>query len=144
LSIFLLIAVLLATVCAAGTLGILSYRTTVATSGKISTINVSVYKDSACTQATTAIDWGTITPGASTTYTLYLKNTGNTKETLSLTTNSWSPTSAQQYLTITWDQDNAILNADQTVKATLTLNVASNIDNSITAFSNNIVLTGTM
>jgi hypothetical protein len=124
--------------------GVLTSSKTVASSGKIASINVGVYTNSACTQTATSIDWGNLAAGASTTITLYIKNTGNSKETLSIATSGGAPSTASQYLTITWNQNKVALNANQVVKATLTLTVSSNIDGGITAFSSNIIITGTM
>jgi hypothetical protein len=143
-ALILAVVVLVCLILTAGAYGVLTSSKTVGTTGKISTVNVGVYKDSACTQTASSIDWGNLTAGGTATYVLYIKNTGNTKETLSITTNSWSPTSTSQYLTITCDQNNAVLTVNQIVKATFTLNVSSTTNSSIAAFSNNIVITGTM
>ena len=136
-------AILLGAV-ATGTYGVLNSSKTISSSGSVSTINVEVYSDSACTQAATNINWGNLSPGTSATYTLYIKNSGNTAETLSMSTSSWSPQTASQYIAISWNRNNAVLGANQVVQATLTLTVSSSIDNSITAFSNSITISGTM
>ncbi|HEY9760074.1 MAG TPA: hypothetical protein V6C97_33265, partial [Oculatellaceae cyanobacterium] len=104
--------------------------------------NIGIYKNSACTQTLTAIDWGNLTAGNTATYTIYVKNTGTTRQNLTLTTNNWSPTTASQYLSITWNRNNTTLTANQVVQAKLILTVSSTIDNSITSFSNNIIITG--
>lgn len=117
---------------------------TVPSNGKITTTNnIGIYKNSACTQTLTAIDWGNLTAGNTATYTIYVKNTGTTRQNLTLTTNNWSPTTASQYLSITWNRNNTTLTANQVVQAKLSLTVSSTIDNSITSFSNNIIITGT-
>ncbi len=136
-------AILLGAV-ATGTYGVLNSSKTISSSGTVSTINVEVYLDSACTQTATNINWGNLSPGTSATYTLYIKNSGNSAETLSLSTSNWSPQTASQYITISWNRNNAVLDANQVVQATLTLIVSSSIDNSITAFSNSITISGTM
>jgi hypothetical protein len=143
-SVLFCIVVLLSAVFVLSAYAALNSSKTVLSSGRISTVNVGVYKDSACTQTATSIDWGNLTAGSSTNFTLYIKNLGTSRETLSLTTNGWSPSTASQYLTITWDQNNVALNSNQVVKANLTLNVSASIDSSITTFSNNITITGTM
>jgi hypothetical protein len=111
-------------------------------SGTILTVNVGVYSDSACTQPLTSISWGTISPGSTITRTIYVKNTGTAQITLSMTTNSWNPTSANGPLTLTWDKEGATLTANQVATATLTLTVSSSISG-ITTFSVNIVIAGT-
>jgi hypothetical protein len=123
------------------TAGLLSVSQSLSSSGNISTVNVGVYSDSACTQTLTSIDWGTISPGTTVTRTIYVKNTGNTQITLSMTTNGWSPTSANGPITLTWDRQGATLSTGASVAATLTLSVSSSIS-SITTFSVTIVITG--
>ena len=124
------------------TAGLVSVNQSVSSSGTVTTINVGVYSNSACTQTLTSIDWGTISPGNTTTKTIYVKNTGNTQITLSMTTNGWSPTSANGPLTLTWNQEGTTLSAGLSTAATLTLSVSSSISG-ITTFSVNIVITGT-
>jgi hypothetical protein len=130
-------------IMAAGTYAVLLVSRTVPSTGRITTINVGVYGDSAATQALTSIDWGNLTAGTSTTYSFYIKNPGNIRETLSMSTSGWTPATASQYITITWDRTNTALNPNEVIMATLTLTVNASIDTSITTFSNNITITGT-
>jgi hypothetical protein len=124
------------------TAGLLSVSQSVSSSGSITTVNVGVYSDSACTLPLTSIDWGTISPGTTVTRTIYVKNTGNTQITLGMTTSGWSPTSANGPLTLTWNRQGVTLSAGASAAATLTLSVSSSISG-ITTFSVNIVITGT-
>jgi hypothetical protein len=114
---------------------------TLQSNGTMTTINVGVYSDSACTQNLTSISWGSIYPGNSTTRTIYVKNTGTLPVTLTMTTGSWVPTTASSVLTLTWNRQNTVLNAGQSISATLTLSVASSTGN-LTDFSFNIIITG--
>ena len=111
--------------------------------GTISAVNVGVYSNSACTTNCTSISWGTISPGSSTTYTVYVKNTGNVPVTLSMTTSGWNPTSADGPIALSWNRESTTLTAGQSISATLTLTISSSISSSITNFSFNIVITGT-
>jgi hypothetical protein len=115
----------------------------VPSTGTVSAVNVGVYTNSGCTSNCTSISWGTISPGSSTTYTVYVKNTGNVPVTLSMTTSGWNPTSANGPITLAWNREGTSLNAGDSVSATLTLTVSSSISSSITNFSFNIVITGT-
>jgi hypothetical protein len=124
------------------TAGLLSVSQTVTSTGTVTAVNVGVYSNSACTQALTSIDWGTISPGNSVTVPVYVKNTGNTQITLSMTTASWSPTGANGPITVTWSREGWTLNAGQYTAATVTLTVSSGISG-VTSFSVNIVVTGT-
>jgi len=124
------------------TTGLLSVSQSVSSSGTVTAINVGVYSDSGCTQALTSIDWGTLEPGDTTTKTIYVKNTGNSQITLSMTTTGWSPSGANGPITVTWNRGGTTLSAGQSTAATLTLSVSSEITG-ITSFSVNIVITGT-
>ncbi len=110
-------------------------------SGITSSVNIGVYTDEAATLNCTSIEWGTLTPGSAVDRTVYVENTGNTTETLSMSTSGWSPASASRYLTLTWNQVGTVLPAGSVVSATLTLTVASNTGN-LTDFSFNIVISG--
>ncbi len=122
--------------------GLLSTSRTISSSGTITTVNLSVFSDSACTQNLTSINWGQTTPGNNATTTIYIENTSNTQITLSMTTSSWNPSTSNSYMTITWNKEGSTLNVGNTTAAVLTLTVYSNITG-ITSFSVNIILTGT-
>jgi len=124
------------------TAGIISTQT-IPSSGTVTTVNVGVYTNPTCTTNCTSISWGTISPGSTATYTVYVKNSGNAPVTLNMTTSDWSPSNANQYITLTWNRANYTLAAGASISATLTLTVSSSISSSITNFSFNIVITGT-
>ncbi len=124
------------------TAAVLSANQTVPLNGTISAVNLGVYSDSACTQTATALNIGTLNPGGTATQTIYIKNTGNVPETLTMTTNNWIPSGASSSLTLTWNRQNTVLNADASIQATLTLTAAANTG-SLTTFSCDITLTGT-
>ncbi len=124
------------------TSGLLASTQNVSSNGAISSINIGVYSDSACTLNLTSINWGTISPGSSATHTIYVKNTGTASMTLNMTTNGWNPTSANGPVALSWNRESTVLNAGQSTNATLTLTVSSSINSSITTFSFNIIITG--
>ena len=124
------------------TTGLLSVSQSVSSSGTVTAINVGVYSDSACTQTVTSIDWGTISPGNSATRTVYVKNTGNAQITLSMTKANWNPAGADGPITLTWNRESTTLSVGASTSALFTLSVSSGISG-ITAFSVNIVITGT-
>ena len=123
------------------TLAVLNVTRAIPSSGLIVAINVGVYSDAACTLNLTSIDWGNVYPGDSVSRTIYVKNTGNAPIALSMTTASWNPASAAGQITVTWDKENALLNAGQSTSATLTLSVSQSIS-SVTSFSLNIIISG--
>ena len=122
------------------TAGIISTQT-IPSSGTVTTVNVGVYSDSECTQNCTSISWGTIYPGNSTSRTIYVKNNGTVPITLTMTTGSWVPTNASEEITLTWDRQNTVLNAGQSISANLTLSADSDTGD-LTNFSFDIVITG--
>ena len=124
------------------TAAVLSASQNVPLNGTINTVNLGVYSNSECTQTVTSLNVGTLNPGGTATQTVYVKNTGNVPETLTMTTNNWTPSGADSYLTLTWNRQNTILNAGASIQATLTLTAAANTG-SITTFSCDVTLTGT-
>jgi hypothetical protein len=124
--------------------GALSTSSNLPSAGTVSTsATLGVYSNSACTTSLTSLSWGTPTPGSVVTQTIYIKNTSTGLSlTLTMTTNSWSPASANGPITITWNQQNADLAPGQSVTAVLTLTVSSSISD-INSFNVNICITGT-
>ena len=126
----------------ATTAALLSANQTVPLNGTINAVNLGIYSDSACTQTVTALNVGVLNPGGTATQTVYIKNTGNVPETLTMTVNNWDPTSASSSLTLTWNRESTVLTAGQIIQATLTLTAAANTG-SLTTFSCDVTLTGT-
>jgi hypothetical protein len=122
--------------------GLLMASQTVQSSGTITALNVGVYLDSGCTQNCTSINWGSLAPGASGTRTVYVKNTGTVPMVLSMTTGSWVPSNANTYISLSWNRNGRVLNAGESVGATLTLSASSSAG-AITDFSFSITITGT-
>ena len=130
---------------AATTYAALSTSQSLSSSGSVtvtSTASLGIYSDSACTTPLTSISWGSLTPGGTTTQTIYIKNTGTVSLTLSMATSNWSPTSANGPITITWNKAGTVLSSGQSTSAVLTLTVSSGITD-ITSFSVQISITGT-
>ena len=123
--------------------GLLSTAVRVGSTGMVvSSANIGVYWDSLCVRNVTAIDWGTLEPGGSKTVTLFVKNTGNVAMTLSLSTVGWDPQVASTYLGLTWGREGVIIQPDEVIPVTLTLNVSGDVQD-ITSFSFNIYIAGT-
>jgi hypothetical protein len=123
------------------TAGIIATQT-IPSDGTITTINVGVYSNSECTQNCTSISWGSLYPGNTTNRIVYVKNTGTIPITLTMTANSWTPTNADDYLTLEWDQQNTALNVGETVTANITL-TAAQYTGELQDFNVDIVITGT-
>jgi hypothetical protein len=73
---------------------------------------------------------------------MYLKNTGDAQLTLNMTTNGWSPTGVDSWMSLSWNRESTVLIAGNSIGATLTLTVSSGISG-VTSFSVDIVITGT-
>ncbi len=129
------------------TAGILNAQQNVPAQGHLggsittNTVNIGVYSDLQATTLCTNIDWGTLNSGNIATKTIYIKNTGNITETLSMTAKDWNPQTATSSLFLTWNKESATLQAGAIVPATLTLNVADDTGD-ISDFDFNIVISG--
>jgi hypothetical protein len=145
ISVFLVIGLVLAvgTAIFASSASTNQVSQSVLSKGKLTVINLGVYSNSACTSNLASIDFGSIYSGSSSNITLWVKNVGNSNETLSLTTNTWSPVSVSQWLTLSWNQAGTVLTQNQVVAANLTLNVSPSVDPSLSNFTFNVVITGT-
>lgn len=122
--------------------GALSNNRSIQSYGTVKAINVGVYWNSGCTNATSSVNWGMLLPGTLKNVTLYIKNEGNVAVTLSLAAQNWSPVNAPNYMTLSWNRGGQTLTSGSIVSATLTLSVSSSITG-ITSFSFDIVITGT-
>jgi len=138
----LLVSVGLALAGAVAVTGILTASRTIGSSGTVKAINVDVYWDIEGTNAVSEIDWGSIEPNESVIRTVYVKNTGNTALTLSMTYSGWVPAEAGDYLTLSWDREGVTVDPDAVLAAVLTLSVSDSISG-IENFSFNIVIEGT-
>jgi uncharacterized membrane protein len=126
------------------TAGALSTTQTLPSSGSISAVSavgVTLYSDAGLTTPLTSITWGTLNAGGQASTTIYIKNTGNIPETLSMAASGWTPTNANTYLTCTWSPTATVIAAGASTSATITLTASSSAI--ITAYSFNIIITGT-
>jgi hypothetical protein len=112
----------------------------VSSTGFIYTVGVGIYGNQACTINVTSVDWGTLMPGNSITKTAYIKNSGSSNVSLSLATNTWVPSTMQQYITMSWNATNYVLGSNQVVTATFTLTISQDVQGGSFAF--NILITG--
>jgi hypothetical protein len=84
-----------------------------------------------------------MSPGKTTTNTVYIKNTSNAISlSLSMTTSNWNPANANGPITITFSQGGTRLAPAESTMAVLTPTVSSNITD-VTNFNVQITITGT-
>jgi len=105
------------------------------------TEGIGVYSNSWCTTPQSTISWGTLQPGGINTANIYIKNEGDSPQTLTLETSGWVPTSASNYLTLSWNYNNQPINPNAIIQITLTLSVDPNIQG-ITNFGFDISIVG--
>ncbi len=122
--------------------GLLSSSRSVQSFGTVKAVNIAVYWDSNCTNATSTINWGMLSPGEIKNVTVYLRNEGNVALTLNLTTQNWSPLNASNYIKLVWNREGQTIHAGSVITATLMLSISQGIVG-ITNFSFDITLSGT-
>lgn len=121
----------------------LSTSQTVASTGTVNvSANLGVFSDAACTTPLTSFSWGSLTPGATSSQTIYVKNTGTgVSLTLSMAASNWSPTGANNYITLSWNPTSNKLTPGASTKAVITISVSSSIVD-IQNFNVQISITG--
>ena len=128
---------------AVSTAGLLSDQKTIHNGGSVtSSVGVEVYNDPATTNSCTTINWGSLYPGDSATKTIYIKNTGNTNETLHLITSDWNPSQAGSLISLNWNKEATQLQPSGIVAATLTLTTQGDMGD-LTDFEFNVTIQGT-
>lgn len=91
-------------------------------------VEVGIYWDSGCSMPVSSIDWGSMKPGSSKNVVLYIKNEGDAEITLYLEATNWDPVDASDYIDLNWDLiGGKSVNPNEVARATLTLDVSSNI-----------------
>jgi uncharacterized repeat protein (TIGR01451 family) len=127
---------------AVGVFAAVSYSKIINSTGSITAIgNVAIYSDSTGQSSLNQITWGNINPGESSTFTIYVKNTGNTPMTFTITTSNFIPVTMAQYMTLTWNYNGSIVNAGNLQRMDLTLATVNNAPAG--SFSCNVIITGT-
>lgn len=93
-----------------------------------------IYWDQGCTSRTLSFDWGSIEPGLNKTFTVYIRNEGDSAACLFMATSNWAPSAALSYMALNWNYSGQILSVDQVIPLELTLAVSPSITG-ITHFS---------
>lgn len=120
---------------------LIAYQRVPSTGTLIEAVEVGVYVDSGCTNNLTSIDWGLLTPGMSINKTVYIRNDGTKRIILSMTTDNWNSLSAQNYMSLSWNREDKILESGEVVQAVLILTVSPNISG-IANFTFDIIIQG--
>lgn len=109
--------------------------------GTVVAVNVDVFWDAACTQIVTSVNWGVLEPGEGGSATLFVKNMGNAALTLAMTTQSWVPSSASSYISVSWNAEGAIVQPGSVDEVVISLSVSSDISG-VADFQFDIVIEG--
>ena len=120
-------------------LGGLSQTLTIGSQGTIQAIGVGVYGDISCSSPVPSVDWGTVEPGSTKNFTIYIKNIGNVAVTLLVYADNWNPPDASNYMTFSSDYAEQPIDPREVVEATLTLLTSPAIEG-ITNFNFNIFI----
>jgi len=111
----------------------------ISNTGSVKTIGVGVYWDAVCTNKVSSISWGAIEPGSTKNFTVYIRNEGTSSVTLSMSTSNWSPSSASNYISLSWNYVGQVLSPNQVVQVKLILSISASITG-ITNFSFDITI----
>jgi len=104
------------------------------------TVKIGVYTSSDCAVSVTEIDWGTLMPGDAATQPIYIRNEGDVPLLLTLSTETWNPAEAEQYMALSWNYDGSRIAVGGGVSVEFQLTVFSNCTG-ITSFSFDMVIT---
>jgi hypothetical protein len=88
-------------------------------------VNIDVYQDSGCNTILSEVVWGTIIAGGRSNAQMYVKNNGDVEVILSLASDNWSPVSASDYMSLSWDYDGQTLQPGEVVGITLSLDTSA-------------------
>ena len=115
---------------------------TISSVGTLRAIGVEVYTDERLTTPATSVKWGFLTPSAKKTSTIYIRNEGNVPLAVRLFTENWRPSTASDYLTLTWNFNNGQkIDPEKFAEVTLTLTVDAGITG-ITSFNYDLIVEG--
>jgi hypothetical protein len=103
-------------------------------------LNCEIYTNSSKSASIKEIYWGDCYPGQTKTYEIYVVNSGNVPMFLSMSTGNWNPQNAQQYISLSWSYDGNIIEPNDGVPITLSLNIDSKVTG-IDNFSFDIIIT---
>ena len=109
--------------------------------GTVKAIGVGVYWDNNGSNRVSLIDWGVMEPGQGRNVTVYIRNEGNIVMTLSMNTTNWNPSTASNYIGLSWNYNGQAIDPGVVIQVALTLSVSSNITG-ISSFSFDILITG--
>lgn len=89
-------------------------------------VELDIFTDFQCSIKMTTINWGVLEAGETSHIPIFVKNIGETKITLGLFTENWSSQQASENMHLSWDYDGIIIQPNQIVNGSLTLQIDQN------------------
>jgi hypothetical protein len=108
-------------------------------SGDIKAVCLEVYSNGACSVPLLSVDWGLLSPGETKSFVCYLKSTSNVNASLLLSLAGWVPAQAEEFITLVWDLEGAVITPDTVLPAEFTLHVDSSV-HGVSSFSFDVVI----
>jgi len=127
--------------------GLTATKTLPTTSTVITDVNLSVYDAAESSTEIVSIDWGTLLPTESKTFSLWVQNDAAINMSISITTQNWNPTYAEESINFTyseslyWYGHYPILTPGQ--RAGIKLKITAGDNPPSGDFSFDVVITGT-
>jgi hypothetical protein len=122
--------------------GNLNTSKSIVQANSVTGVGVGIYWNKACTNRTTALNWGNIAAGSKKTILVYLRNEYNSAVQLYLSTSDWNPSICANYMSLDWNYSGQSLNDNEIIALQITLTVDSTI-NGIADFSFTTTITST-
>lgn len=138
---FICLLVLLIWLAIVGAHSFLIPSATVSNRASVRWSGMEVYWDYARTRPVSYIDWGAIDAGGSVSSTFFLYNSGTNPINVTVFTENWVPSDAENYMQLNWVMSDTIIYPKNLRGVTLTLSVSINITQ-IENFSFDITFVG--
>lgn len=91
------------------------------------TEQIGVYWDTNCENRVTSVDWGTLFPGQTQEFEVYVRNECNESLVLDLMTENWLPTVVGEDISLSWDYAGCPICENQVKKMNLVLSVSPKV-----------------
>ena len=86
-------------------------------------IEIDIFSNQACTELMTDVEWGEIEAGGKSNVHIFIKNRGDTDVIISLITENWSSSMAENNMDLVWNYNGIPIKPNEVTAVTLTLSV---------------------
>ncbi len=101
----------------------LAINTQLTESEPVEAPDIGLYWDFNCSKVISIVDWGGMGPGSSKNTTVFIRNEGNESVTLSMEASNWRPSEAANFVHLTWNYTEEIIEEYHVVPVKLSLHV---------------------